>query len=116
MKKLIILITILITLAFSMPAVAGKDKRNKRYKKNNKQYEQQYNRGGDRHGYRYKHHGQRRHHPKQYRGHWRSWDSWREHRHNNNNMYREGRYYKRNNQLYFEFENGDGRFVFSIGR
>ena len=121
MKKWFIGFLILIfTLSFSMVASAGQ--RDKGRKKQPQKRERQY-KDDHRHqpryygqGYRYNHHGRRHYKPKQYRGHWRSWREWNDHRRHNNRPYREGRYYRQNGSLYFEFETEDGRFVFSIGR
>jgi len=123
MKKLVILLVVLITLAFTVP-VTAKDKRNKGPQRDRGRYEQNDRGHGSMHrgdGYRYKYYGHRQHHDQgrhrgNYRGHWRSWDSWKDHHRDHRRDYREGRYYRENGQLYFEFENDDGRFVFSIGR
>ncbi len=112
MKKLVIFIVVLITLCWTVPVIA-KDKRNRVPKRDNR-YEQR-----DHHdGYRYRYYGGKRkqRHRGHYRGHWRSYNHFEKHRMYRHRDYRRGRYYKRDNQLYFEFENEDGRFVFSIGR
>lgn len=116
MKKFIIFIVALITLTWTVPVIA-KDKRDRGPKRDNRRYEQR-----DRHhrgdGYRYRYYGHRKQHKHRghYRGHWKSWRRWEEHRRDHRRDYRESRYYRRDGQLYFEFENEDGRFVFSIGR
>ena len=117
MKKLLILVlAIFLSLSFTMPVSAdrrGKQKRNSQgtYQKQERRPNNHY-----RSGYRYRHHGHRRYHPNHYRGHWRSWNQWDRHRRHNHQNYRHGRYYRKNNNLYFEFETDEGRFVFSIGR
>jgi len=92
-----------------------KDKRNKNRQKNEYRQNQRPPKYHGQ-GYRYNHHGRRHYHPKNYRGHWRSWREWNDHRRHNRRPYKEGRYYRQNGSLYFEFENEDGRFVFSIGQ
>jgi len=122
MKKYFVWIFILFfSFAFNIiPADAGQ--RDKRQKKQGQKYEQRDKRRDQKHpryygqGYRYNHHGRRHYRPKHYRGHWRSWRSWDDHRRHNHRDYRDGRYYRQDGSLYFEFENEDGRFVFSIGR
>ena len=108
------MLAIFLSLSFSITADAGqkRDKRDKRQKQGYYQKQPRYY--GQ--GYRYKHHDRRHYRPKHYRGHWRSWREWEDHRRHNNRNYRKGRYYRHNNSLYFEFENEDGRFSFSIGK
>lgn len=122
MKKLLIGFLVLIfTLSFTMVTSAGQ--RDKDRKQQPQQRERQYKNDDRRQhpryygqGYRYHHHDRRNYRPNHYRGHWRSWREWNDHRRHNHNWYRNGKYYRENNKLYFEFENEDGRFVFSIGR
>jgi hypothetical protein len=129
MKKLIVALVALIFLMFSFGGAMAKnnksrsDNQGQRYR----QEQQRDNRGvksKQRHqrnyrddGYRYRYKGHRRHNPRHsYRGHWRSWRQWDNHRHYNHNSYEKGRYYREGGSLYFEFETDEGRFVFSIGR
>jgi len=119
MKKLLILaFALLISVSFIMPVNAGQKQRQKQNKQQQKQQRYQKNKQPRYYGqgYRYNHHGTRDYRPKHYRGHWRSWNEWESHRKYNRQPYRNGRYYRENNNLYFEFENEDGRFVFSIGK
>ena len=110
MRKLIIsMLVLLFTLSFSLTALADRGRGNAYgHMKQAPGYYGQ--------GYRYKYFGHRPYHPKNYRGHWMSWREWHDHYDHHRNWYRGGRYYHEGNQLYFEFENEDGRFVFSIGR
>jgi len=120
-KYLVWLLVLIFTFSFSGIASAGKKDKGRKQGKN---YERQYkNERRDKRapkyygqGYRYNHHGRRHYRPNHYRGHWRSWRQFDDHRRHNHRDYRKGRYYRQNGSLYFEFENEDGRFVFSIGR
>jgi len=123
-KYLIWLLVLLVSISFSTVSFAGKrgggPKKNDEYyrkdgnlyKKNRTQKSPQYYG----HGYRHRYYGKRHYHPRHYRGHWRSWRAWEDYRRHHHREYRRGHYYRKNNQLYFEFETDEGRFVFSIGR
>jgi len=67
-------------------------------------------------GYSYKYHGHKHHQPNNYRGHWNSLDNWKDYYKHHKHEYRNGRYYRKGKQLYFKFDNGDGEFLFSIGK
>ena len=117
MRKIIgLILALFLTLSFSMPLNAGQQ--NKRNKPQQREKYQQNQRPPKYYGqgYRYNHYDQRHYRPNHYRGHWRSWREWDDHRRHNSHSYKNGRYYRENNNLYFEFETEDGRFVFSIGK
>lgn len=67
-------------------------------------------------GYRDRYYDHRKYHPNHYKGHWRSWNDWERYHKEHRRSYKQQRYYRNNDQLYFEFETDEGRFVFSIGR
>ena len=116
MKKVFLFLSVIfISLTLSAPVLAGQGnrQRNQRYQDNRGMHQGPMHYGQ---GYRFNHYGHRNYHPRNYRGHWNSWYEWDDHYRHHRNWYHDGRYYRENGFLYFEFENEDGRFVFSIGR
>lgn len=66
-------------------------------------------------GYRASHNDDREYSPRNYCGHFVSWDSWQDHLSIVGNAY-EGAYYKRGGSLYYEFNRVGEMYVFSVGR
>jgi hypothetical protein len=115
MKKLFLfLFAIFISIILVTPVNAGRG--DKGSQRGNQSYERQHGPMHYGQGYRFNHYDHRNYHPRNYRGHWRSWHEWDDHYRNHRNWYRDGRYYRENGFLYFEFENDGQRFCFSIGR
>jgi hypothetical protein len=113
-KILIMMFFLLISLSLIVPVNAAQSRRQQQSKQYQKQQQyQKYNqpRYHDR-GYNHRYYGHRNYHPRNYRGHWRSWNDWDNHYRHNRNLYRHGRYYRKDGCLYFEFQNQDGRFIF----
>ena len=80
-------------------------------------YKYKRNRSHYGHGYRDRHYGHRSYTPRNYRGHWRSWDNWYLYYLLHQHEWRSHRYYRDSNgSLYFEFQDDTGTFAFSIGR
>ena len=117
MKKAFVLLSLLVSLTFIVPAMADKQKGRKNKDRGNKHYQKDDRPRHYGQGYRHKYHGKRHHRPRgHYRGHWRSWREWEDYRRHHRREYKRHRYYREGGSLYFEFETEDGRFVFSIGR
>jgi hypothetical protein len=112
-KVFLFLLVIFISAALVAPVNAGK--RNSPQRQSQKHYEKH----GPTHygqGYRFNHYGHRNYHPRNYRGHWNSWYAWDDHYRHHRNWYHNGRYFREGGFLYFEFDNDDGHFCFSIGK
>ena len=120
MKKIIIYFIIAVFMFSGISFAGQKGKRDQGRKQQNQHYKQKNKHRQPRHygeGYRYQYHGKRKHHPRHYRGHWRSWRAWEDYHRHNRHRYKSHRYYRdKGGSLYFEFETEEGRFAFSIGR
>lgn len=66
-------------------------------------------------GYRDSHNDDREYHPRNYCGHFISWDSWQDHLSIAEKEY-SGAYYKRGGSLYYEFKMDGDMYVFSVGK
>jgi hypothetical protein len=120
MKKILVYLMVAVFLSTGVSFAdrgKGKDYRQERvYKKVYKKkviHEHHYYH--DYRGYAPKYRGYRYYNPRNYRGHWKSWQAWERYKRSKRH-YRDGRYYRSNGQLYFEFQTDDGAFAFSIGR